>query len=298
MQVLGSISGSGKITLKDKNAPPDSQPPVDLDLEKVLGKMPRKTFEFTRRQEEVRADLDLSQLSSPQEAISRVLRLPSVGSKRFLTTKVDRCVTGKIEAQHFNRLDVITKLIFPLLLSSEVAWGKSGWCCLKIVYSTLPYFPAELVSHPSFWQNEKLKHANQKQFIDIYQSLRSWKGLRSSLFPQMLDGRLHRYRLWLRRPCSPATVCWPHAIAYLRCGSYGPVPFQSHRSIFALLILQSTRTVSVILKATQSLVWVLRRTAVLRGPPRVVLTWTQCAAFYDIHALVDNPESPGNNTLE
>ena len=44
MQVLGSISGSGKITLIDRNAPADTPPAVDLDLEKVLGKMPRKTL--------------------------------------------------------------------------------------------------------------------------------------------------------------------------------------------------------------------------------------------------------------
>jgi hypothetical protein len=34
-QVIGSISGSGRITLVDKQAPPDSPTPVDLDLEKV-----------------------------------------------------------------------------------------------------------------------------------------------------------------------------------------------------------------------------------------------------------------------
>lgn len=93
LQVLGSISGSGKITLIDRDAPPDTPPAVDLDLEKVLGRMPRKTFEFERRAEHLSA-LDLSKVSSPTEALSRVLRLPSVGSKRFLTTKVDRCVTG------------------------------------------------------------------------------------------------------------------------------------------------------------------------------------------------------------
>lgn len=35
LQVIGSISGSGRITLVDKQAPPDSPTPVDLDLEKV-----------------------------------------------------------------------------------------------------------------------------------------------------------------------------------------------------------------------------------------------------------------------
>ena len=34
-QVIGAISGSGRITLEDRLAPPGSPPPVDLDLEKV-----------------------------------------------------------------------------------------------------------------------------------------------------------------------------------------------------------------------------------------------------------------------
>lgn len=90
---MGSISGSGRITLVDRNAPPDALPAVDLDLEKVLGKMPRKTFEFTRTPPVLKS-LDLSSVTSPGEALKRVLRLPAVGSRRFLTSKVDRCVTG------------------------------------------------------------------------------------------------------------------------------------------------------------------------------------------------------------
>lgn len=34
-----------------------------------------------------------------EEALNRVLRLPSVASKRYLTNKVDRCVTGLIAQQ-------------------------------------------------------------------------------------------------------------------------------------------------------------------------------------------------------
>ena len=33
----------------------------------------------------------------------QVLRLPAVGSKRFLTTKVDRCVTGDIALHLLSR---------------------------------------------------------------------------------------------------------------------------------------------------------------------------------------------------
>ena len=59
----------------------------------VLGDMPQKTFEFTRRVEATDA-LSLPGNATPDQALQRVLRLPAVGSKHFLTTKVDRCVTG------------------------------------------------------------------------------------------------------------------------------------------------------------------------------------------------------------
>lgn len=55
--------------------------------------MPQKTFEFTRRAEAT-YPLDLPSTATPEQALDRVLRLPAVASKRFLTTKVDRCVTG------------------------------------------------------------------------------------------------------------------------------------------------------------------------------------------------------------
>ena len=93
MQVIGTISGSGKIVLKDKNQAPTDPTPVDLDLEKVLGDMPRKTYSFNRRPAQLEA-LDLPEGTKPGDALRQVLKLPSVHSKRFLTTKVDRCVTG------------------------------------------------------------------------------------------------------------------------------------------------------------------------------------------------------------
>ena len=48
--MIGTIDGSGKIVLKDKDQAPGDPVPVDLDLEKVLGDMPRKTYNFTRSQ--------------------------------------------------------------------------------------------------------------------------------------------------------------------------------------------------------------------------------------------------------
>ena len=84
------------MTLVDKNAPPGTPPAVDLDLDKVLGKMPDKTFTFTRAKTNPLAPLALPAGTDAMAALQRVLRLPSVCSKRFLTSKVDRHVTGEV----------------------------------------------------------------------------------------------------------------------------------------------------------------------------------------------------------
>ncbi|KAI5060543.1 hypothetical protein GOP47_0024963 [Adiantum capillus-veneris] len=134
MAVIGSISGSGKITLVDSkaiaeaaaNRLPAPNPAVDLDLEKVLGDMPRKRFEFTRQQP-LCEPLELAAGVTVMDALRRVLHLPSVSSKRFLTTKVDRCVTGLVAQQ---------QTVGPLQLSlSDVAviaqsyTGLTGGAC-------------------------------------------------------------------------------------------------------------------------------------------------------------------------
>ncbi|MCK5379728.1 MAG: phosphoribosylformylglycinamidine synthase, partial [Acidobacteria bacterium] len=70
----------------------------DLVLEDVLGDMPKKVFELERRPLPLKA-LDLPADLDVGAALDRVLRLLSVGSKRFLTTKVDRAVTGLVARQ-------------------------------------------------------------------------------------------------------------------------------------------------------------------------------------------------------
>ncbi|GAB4388737.1 MAG: phosphoribosylformylglycinamidine synthase [Thermodesulfovibrionales bacterium] len=92
---VGEVTGDGRVVLFDSA---DGSTPVDLELGKVLGKMPRKTFEITRRPP-VLKPLSLPEGLTAREALDRVLRLVSVGSKRFLTNKVDRSVTGLIARQ-------------------------------------------------------------------------------------------------------------------------------------------------------------------------------------------------------
>lgn len=102
---VGNITGDGKIVLVDDVGGGEGEDqtdrgrcPVDLHLDWVLGKMPQKDFVMERM------TTDLKPLSLPtglgvRDALDRVLRLPAVASKRYLTNKVDRSVTGLVAQQ-------------------------------------------------------------------------------------------------------------------------------------------------------------------------------------------------------
>lgn len=102
--IIGDITGDGYIVLEDSQQSKNNSElnslltPVNLPLEKVLGDMPQKTFNLERispRTQPLRLPADITVM----DALERVLRLVSVGSKRFLTNKVDRSVTGLIARQ-------------------------------------------------------------------------------------------------------------------------------------------------------------------------------------------------------
>lgn len=93
--LLGQVTGDGRVVLHDSE---DDSTPFDLDLDLVLGKMPQKTFTDTKVPETLK-DLALPVDITLRDALDRVLRLVSVGSKRFLTSKVDRSVSGLIAQQ-------------------------------------------------------------------------------------------------------------------------------------------------------------------------------------------------------
>ena len=93
--IIGEITGDGKIVVYDGNCGEIFE---DLSLEKVLGDMPRKKF-FLERVPFHTQPLHLPDNLTIIEALERVLSLVSVGSKRFLTNKVDRSVTGLIARQ-------------------------------------------------------------------------------------------------------------------------------------------------------------------------------------------------------
>lgn len=93
--VIGVITGDGYIVLYDTA---DGSTPVNLELSRVLGEMPQKTFHLERIEPNL-GPLTLPVDITVREALERVLRLVSVGSKRFLTNKVDRSVTGLVAQQ-------------------------------------------------------------------------------------------------------------------------------------------------------------------------------------------------------
>ncbi len=91
---VGTVTGDGRVVLVDE----DGSTPVNLELDTVLGAMPQKTFTLERLPP-VLTPLRLPDGLTVRAALERVLRLVSVGSKRFLTTKVDRSVTGLLAQQ-------------------------------------------------------------------------------------------------------------------------------------------------------------------------------------------------------
>jgi phosphoribosylformylglycinamidine synthase len=94
LAVVGSVTGDGQLSLHDSA---DGSTPVDLPLEPVLGKVAPKDLEL-RTVPESRLPLRLDGITV-DAALDRVLRLPSVASKSYLTRKVDRCVTGHVAQQ-------------------------------------------------------------------------------------------------------------------------------------------------------------------------------------------------------
>jgi phosphoribosylformylglycinamidine synthase len=95
LEILGEITGDGRITLFDSQ---NKTLPVNLELAKILGKMPQKVFKDSHIKTELKP-LELPRDLTLKEALTNVLCLLAVGSKRFLTTKVDRSVTGLIARQ-------------------------------------------------------------------------------------------------------------------------------------------------------------------------------------------------------
>lgn len=107
---VGFVTGEGYVTLiesgtdLDKYASRETRDtwgdlPFDMHLKEVLGEMPKKEYQLQRAVQTFKP-LELPQYGDNyNDALMNVLALMTVGSKRFLTNKVDRCVTGLIAQQ-------------------------------------------------------------------------------------------------------------------------------------------------------------------------------------------------------
>lgn len=97
LDFAGVITNSGRIEVFNKN---DSiNKVVDFDLEKVLNKIPIKNYLFNVVKEDDNCDNFYCDPIKINDYVKDVLNHVSVGSKRFLTNKVDRSVTGLIAQQ-------------------------------------------------------------------------------------------------------------------------------------------------------------------------------------------------------
>jgi phosphoribosylformylglycinamidine synthase len=94
-EVLGEVTGDLRFVVQDSQ---DGSTPVDIDLDALLGSIPQKTFSDAHSNGRTKPVL-LPRDISVKKALEQVFRLVSVGSKRFLTNKVDRAVTGLIAQQ-------------------------------------------------------------------------------------------------------------------------------------------------------------------------------------------------------
>lgn len=137
-------------------------------ISQVLGDMPRKRYEFTRRQEPGEP-LEIPPGQTVMDALKRVLHLPSVCSKRFLTTKVS--CTSMLLKEYFVgigisiriKISVLERSLLPsnshiafvsrpiytrgklcLCSSGEVCTSHSGFKCRVSLLSSIAYQKSEV----------------------------------------------------------------------------------------------------------------------------------------------------------
>ncbi|EYB95487.1 hypothetical protein Y032_0159g3288 [Ancylostoma ceylanicum] len=97
VSVVGTVTEENRVVLTNFADAGDDRMPVDFDT-KILGEREKKVFHLTSAPTPLR-QLELPAGLTVRQALEMVLRLPSVASKRYLTCKVDRSVTGLIAQQ-------------------------------------------------------------------------------------------------------------------------------------------------------------------------------------------------------
>lgn len=136
---VGHVAGDGVIRLIENEeqilSGSERKLPVNLSLEYVLGSMPSKKFHLEKI-EPVLKPLTLPANLKISEGLERVLRLPSVCSKRFLTSKVDRSVTGKSRgkvAEENSQMNCRTRGSTAMCWSTSIASGRLCNDCTELL---------------------------------------------------------------------------------------------------------------------------------------------------------------------
>ncbi|KAI9917852.1 hypothetical protein PsorP6_012817 [Peronosclerospora sorghi] len=153
-ELLGQVTGD------------DDSIPYDLNLDLVQEKMPQKTFTDTKAAETMSA-LSLPVDLTLRDALERVLRLLSVGSKRFLTGKVDRSVSSLIAQQQ-----TFGPLQLPLANCAVVSSVVIAYD-LETIWRFMPVFTAaDLLQrvHAEFFEPRPVEVS---LFLDKYSTLSS-----------------------------------------------------------------------------------------------------------------------------
>lgn len=115
--VIGEATDDDRLVLNDRHF---GNKAVDMPLEVLLGKAPRMERSFDRK------DFERESFSTKgidvNEAVERVLRLPSVASKSFLITIGDRSITGTVA-----RDQMVGPWQIPVADAAVTATGYEGY---------------------------------------------------------------------------------------------------------------------------------------------------------------------------
>lgn len=94
MYTVGEITNDNRFTIESKAT---GEKPMDFAIEDMFGSSP-KTIMEDKTINRIYADLDYS-VTKVEEYLNQLLQLEAVGSKDWLTNKVDRCVGGRVAKQ-------------------------------------------------------------------------------------------------------------------------------------------------------------------------------------------------------
>ncbi|KAG7860834.1 hypothetical protein KL939_001401 [Ogataea angusta] len=95
--VVGVATNEKRLVLTDRLL---GTTPIDLDMSLLFGKPPKMSREDVTKTPKLEP-VSIAPDTSLDEALTRVLQLPSVGSKSFLITIGDRTVTGLVDRDQF-----------------------------------------------------------------------------------------------------------------------------------------------------------------------------------------------------